>query len=176
MNRRLFFILPAFLTSLVLVPAAASAYVEPGVDFEVSDQTPQEGQTFDVTFSGAVVGEAYTLTITSTPASIPSGDIEIAGTAALTRTAASSIVSFDVTLRSPGSYYLALTDSSGALVADATVVVSGTSASRTTASASGGWLAATGVDASTLALGGAAIVLLGAGALVLSRRRTTRDG
>lgn len=172
MNRR-FLASFAAAAALVLTPAVAHAYVAPGVEFSVSDQTPAPGQTFQVVFEGATVGEAYTLTITSDPASIPSTDIEIAGTASLTRTATSDTVAFAVTLRSAGTYRLAVTDETGALVADSTVSVpagAGAGAGVGTGT-SGGALAVTGSEALTIGLGAAGVIVLGAGAVVLNNRR-----
>lgn len=153
------------------MPAAASqAYVAPGVDLEVSDSTPAPGESFQVVFEGATIGEAYTLTITSNPASIPSSDIQIAGTASLTKTATSDVVAFTVTLRSAASYRLAITDSTGALVADSTVVVAAAGATAAPSSGSGA-LATTGSDPLVLGAGAAVLLALGAGAVVLVRRK-----
>lgn len=154
---------------LVAVPVAAQAYVAPGYALRVSDSTPGVGVPFQAVFSGATAGEDYTLTITSDPASIPSGDIEIAGTSALTRTAAGDTVTYTVTLRSPGTYRLEVTDASGALLADSSVVVraAGTGAAAST----GGGLAVTGSDPLVLGLGAAAVIALGVGAVVAIRRR-----
>ncbi len=151
--------------------AAAQAYVAPGSDFEVSDSTPAPGESFQVVFEGANVGEEYTLTITSNPASIPSSDIQIAGTASLTKTAASDTVTFTVTLRSAGSYRLAVTDESGALVADSTVSVRAAGTAAGSTGGSGGALATTGADPLALGLGAAGVIALGAGAVYVVRRR-----
>ena len=157
------------------MPAAvAQAYVAPGVDLEVSDSTPAPGESFQVVFEGATIGEAYTLTITSDPASVPSSDIQIAGTASSTKTATSDAVAYTVTLRSAATYRLAITDSTGALLADSTVVVAAPPAAAAAASGStrgGGGLATTGADPLALGLGAAGIVALGAGALYVVRRR-----
>ncbi|MFS0703567.1 peptidase [Cellulomonas sp. 179-A 9B4 NHS] len=155
--------------------AAAQAYVAPGTDFEVSDSTPAPGESFQVVFEGATVGEDYTLTITSNPASIPSSDIQIAGTASLTKTATSNTVAFTVTLRSAGSFRLAVTDESGALVADSTVTVRAAAAAGGASGSAGssGALAVTGADPLALGLGAAGVIALGAGAVYVVRRRQT---
>lgn len=166
-NRRLLASFAAAAALVVMPVAVAQAYVAPGYDLEVSDSTPAPGQSFQALFEGATAGEAYTLTITSDPASIPNSDIEIAGTASLTRTATSDVVPYTVTLRSAGNYRLAVTDVSGALLADSTVVVAAPSAPAP----SGGGLAATGADPLMLGLGAAAVIALGAGTVVVVRRR-----
>ncbi len=155
---------------IVMPAAAAQAYVAPGVDLEVSDSTPAVGESFQVVFEGATTGEAYTLTITSSPASVPSGDIEIAGTASATKTATSDSVAFTVTLRSAASYRVAITDSTGALVADSTVVV-GAPGGSASGSTGGGALATTGSEPLVLGLGAAALLALGAGTVVMVRRK-----
>ncbi len=156
--------------------AAASAYVAPGVEFTVTDSTPAPGESFQVIFEGATVGEDYTLTITSNPASIPSSDIQIAGTAALTKTATSDTVTYTVTLRSAGTYRLAVTDASGALVADSTVTVRAAAAAAGAGSTGGsGALAVTGADPLALGLGAAGVIALGAGAVYVVRRRQAAD-
>lgn len=171
MNRRLFASLAAAAALVVLPAAASQAYVAPGVDFTVSDATPAPGESFQVVFEGATVGEAYTLTITSNPASIPSSDIQIAGTASLTKTATSDTVAFTVTLRSAGSFRLAVTDASGALVADSTVVVRTAAGAAAGSTGGGGALAVTGADPLALGLGAAGVIALGAGAVYVVRRR-----
>ncbi len=174
MNRRLLSLAAA--AALVLMPAAAAqAYVAPGTDFEVSDSTPAAGESFQVVFEGATVGEAYTLTITSNPASIPSSDIQIAGTASLTKTATSDTVAFTVTLRSAGSFRLAVTDASGALVADSTVTVPAAAGAAAGSTGGSGALAVTGADPLALGLGAAGVIALGAGAVYVVRRRQTAN-
>jgi len=173
-NRRRLLALAAAAALVVMPAAVAQAYVAPGVDLEVSDSTPAPGESFQVVFEGATIGEAYTLTITSDPASVPSSDIQIAGTASSTKTATSDAVAYTVTLRSAATYRLAITDSTGALLADSTVVVAAPPAAAAAASGStrgGGGLATTGADPLALGLGAAGIVALGASALYVVRRR-----
>ncbi|UZN04135.1 peptidase [Cellulomonas sp. S1-8] len=171
MNRRLISLAAA--AALVILPAAAAqAYVAPGTDLEVSDSTPAPGEGFQVVFEGANIGEDYTLTITSNPASIPSSDILIAGTASLTKTATSDVVAFTVTLRSAANFRVAITDQTGALVADSTVVVrAAAGAAAPGATGGGGALATTGSDPLVLGLGAAAVIALGAGTVFIVRRR-----
>jgi len=172
-NRRRLLALAAAAALVVMPAAVAQAYVAPGVDLEVSDSTPAPGESFQVVFEGATIGEAYTLTITSDPASVPSSDIQIAGTASSTKTATSDAVAYTVTLRSAATYRLAITDSTGALLADSTVVVAAPPAAAAASGSTrgGGGLATTGADPLALGLGAAGIVALGAGALYVVRRR-----
>lgn len=164
MNRRLLASLAAA-AALILTPVAAQAYVAPGSDLTVTDNTPVPGQVVQVIYDGATIGEAYTLTLTSNPATIPSSDIQIAGTASFTRTATATSVTYNVTFASAGSYAAAITDSTGALVAQSTLVVAPAPAAGT------GALAVTGSDPLPLGLGAAAAIALGAGAVVVIRRR-----
>lgn len=165
MNRRLLASLAAA-AALVLTPVAAQAYVAPGSDLTVTDNTPVPGQVVQVIYYGATIGEAYTLTLTSNPPTIPSSDIQIAGTASFTKTATATSVTYNVTFASAGSYAAAITDSTGALVAQSTLVVAAAPAAAGT-----GALAVTGSDPLPLGLGAAAAIALGAGAVVVIRRR-----
>ncbi len=154
--------------ALVLVPTAALAYEAPGYDIAVEDVSPSPGEGFQVSIDGATVGEDYTLTITSSPASLPDDVIQIAGTASLTRTATSPTVSWTVTLQSAGTFALAVTNAAGELVADSTVVVTAAGEDDVTG---GDGLAVTGFDGVQLAIGAGVLLVLGAGAVVVSRRR-----
>src|SRR5665648_1289977 len=73
--------------ALVAMPMAAMAYDAPGYNTTVSDPTPDIGQAFTVTSTGATAGETLTLTITSNPATISNDAITIAGTKALAKVA-----------------------------------------------------------------------------------------
>ena len=154
--------------ALALVPSAAFAYGAGDYSNSgtVSDTTPAAGVPFTVTVKGPAKA-SVTLTITSNPASIPSSAITIAGTKALTKTTdASGSAVFTVTLSQAGTYTLVTTDSASGAVLSTQVV---TAAGASTSSASA--LATTGTDVLPYALGGGALVLVGAGALVLARRR-----
>lgn len=151
------------------------AYEAPGYDIEVEDSSPAIGEGFEISIDGATVGEDYTLTITSNPESIPNEDIQIAGTVSNTKTATSTVVSWIVTLRSAGSYALAVTDAEGRLVADSSVIVTGADTDGDGVVdddvTGGAGLPVTGFDGAQLAIGAGALLALGAGALVVSRRR-----
>ncbi len=157
--------------TLALAPTAAFAYGagDYSNDGTVSDTTPAVGTPFTVTVTGP--GQTpVTLTITSNPASIPDSAITIAGTKALTKTTdASGSVVFTVTLAQAGTYTLVVTDTgTGAVLSTQVVTVAGSTAA--------GGLASTGSNTLPYALGGAALLLVGAGAVVVARRRTAHQG
>lgn len=154
--------------ALALVPSAAMAY---GIqDYNdrgtVSDTTPAVGQSFTVTVDGPA-GAQVTLTITSNPASIPDSAITIAGTKSLTKTTnAQGTAVFTVTLSQAGTFTLVATDTvSGAVLSTQAVTVAG-------AAGGAGSLSSTGSNALPIALGAGALVLVGAGGVVLARRRS----
>lgn len=163
MNRRS--ILTALATAaLVALPAAAMAYDAPGYGTTVNDPTITAGQAVVVTTTGAQVGQSYTLTVTSDPASISNDAISIAGTKALAKTATASTLTWSVTLSAAGTYRLAVTDAAGNLVGDETVTASGTAGAT-------GALSDTGFESGGLVGGAAALVVAGTIAVVLARRR-----
>ena len=159
MTRRLLFSAGAAL-ALVLAPVAANAYEAPGYDITVSDVSPTAGQPFTVALSGATPGATYTLTATSSGATVQLTSV----------VDADGNVSFRVTLTTPGTYTLAITNEDGALVADAIVTVE--AASSGGGDNGGGELPDTGFDGQILALGAGALVLAGTGAVVVARRRS----
>ena len=154
--------------ALALVPSAAFAYGAGDYSNRgtVSDTTPAAGQSFTVTVVGPA-GANVTLTITSNPASIPDSAITIAGTKSLTKTTNSSGTAvFTVTLSQAGTFTLVATDTaSGAVLSTQAVTVAG-------AAGSTGSLSSTGSNALPIALGAGALVLVGAGGVVMARRRS----
>ncbi|WP_129339898.1 LPXTG cell wall anchor domain-containing protein [Cellulomonas endophytica] len=158
----------AALAMVALVPSAALAYEAPGYDGVLTDPTPVVGEAFGFGATGVEAGQTYTLTVTTTPASIPSSAIEIAGTKTAQKVATGSTVSWDVSLTTAGSFSLAIADASGAVLASEAVTVA---PAGTAAAAAQGSLAQTGSQSGVLAAGAAALVLGGAGAVVVARRR-----
>lgn len=151
--------------AFLAVPTAAMAYDAPGYDSTVNDPTITAGQSVTVTTTGADAGESLTLTVTSDPASVSNDAITIAGTKAMAKTAtASGTATWTVTLSATGTYRLAITDAAGSLVGDETVTVSGTAAAA-------GGLSDTGFDPTGMAVGAAALIAAGAGAVLVARRR-----
>jgi hypothetical protein len=159
--------------ALFLVPTAAMAYEAPGYDATVSDATPALGAPIAVSMTGGEPNEAVTLTVTTTPASISSDDIQIAGTKALTKkSSASGAVTFSVTLAASGSYTLTMTDPAGAVLSTQTLAAGTAGAAGAAASgAPGAQLSRTGFDGLGLAVGGGVLLLVGAGAVVVAKRR-----
>ena len=107
-----------------------------------------------------------TLTITNDPASISSDAIQIAGTKSLTKSAnASGVATFTVTLTAAGSYALTATNAAGAVISTQALTVAAATP------AAGGALPRTGFDVMGFALWGGLFVLVGAGALIVVKRR-----
>src|SRR5665647_1779004 len=148
--------------ALILVPSAAMAYEAPGFDFTVSDSTPTVGTPFTATVLGAAANAVVTLTV----------ECPNVGVKTLTDTAsASGVASFSVTLTGAGTCTLTATNAAGAVVATQTVLgVSANAASPVTGPATGA-LPRTGFDVMGFALWGGLFVLVGAGALIVVRRR-----
>jgi LPXTG-motif cell wall-anchored protein len=153
--------------ALALVPSAAFAYGSGDYSNKgtVSDTTPAVGQSFTVTVVGPP-GASVTLTITSNPATLPDSAITIAGTKSLAKvTNASGTAVFTVTLSQPGTFTIVATDTaSGAVLSTQSVTVAG-------AASAAGQLSSTGSNALPIALGAGALVLVGAGGVVVARRR-----
>jgi LPXTG-motif cell wall-anchored protein len=164
MIRRMVFIAAAA-AALAIVPTAAfgyggTSYTDKGT---VSDSTPAPGQSFTVTVHGPA-GTSVTLTITSNPASI-------AGTTTLVKTTnASGDATFTVTLAKAGTYTLVTTDTASGAVLSTQVV---TVAAAGSAAASGGSLATTGAEPLPILLGAGGLLVLGAGGVVIAKRRKT---
>ena len=148
--------------ALILVPSVAMAYEAPGYNFTVSDSTPTVGTPFTATLSGAEANTVVTLTV----------ECPNVGVKTLTDTAsASGVASFSVTLTSAGTCTLTATNAAGAVVATQTVLgVSAEAASPVTGPATG-TLPRTGFDVMGFALWGGLFVLVGAGALIVVKRR-----
>lgn len=158
--------------ALVLVPTAALAYDAPGYSSTVSDASPTAGAPFRFAVDGAsdIAGKAVLLTVTSNPASLPNSAIQIAGTQSVEKVAnASGDVAFTVTLKQAGSYSVQATVD-GAAVSQLDLAVAGAKGS-TAAAAHDGALAATGFDGAGLATGAGALVVAGAAAVMIAKRR-----
>jgi hypothetical protein len=169
MNRRAVLVAAAAL-ALVLTPSVAMAYTSPGYKCTVSDTTPAIGQPVTLHMVGAEANEKVSMTITTNPASISNSSIQIAGTKSMTKPAsAAGVADFRVTLASAGVYSLGMTDASGAVLANMTLTVAGAGTGTRTPTAAR--LGFTGFNGMGLAVGGGVLVLVGAGAVVASKRR-----
>lgn len=157
--------------AIALVPTAAFAYGANDYSNKgtVSTTAPAPGSPFTVTVQGPP-NTSVTLTITSNPSSIPDSAISIAGTKSLAKTTnASGAATFTVTLAQAGTYTLVVTDTtSGDPLSTQVVTVAGSTSAA-------GSLASTGSNVLPFALGGGALVLVGAGAVVVARRRAAAN-
>lgn len=162
---------------LVLGPSVAAfgatdtSYQAPGVSATVSVIAPTVGQTFIFVINANVAN--VTLTISS--ATAPSSAITIAGTKSLTKATANGQATFDVTLSAAGTYTLVATDpATGAVLASQAVTV--TAAGGGSSASGSGALAGTGSNETPIIAGAAALVVLGAGGVLLARRRQAHQG
>ena len=145
--------------ALILVPSAAMAYEAPGFNFTVSDSSPTVGTPFTATISGADANTVVTLTV----------ECQNAGVKTLTdKASASGVATFSVTLTAAGTCTLTATNAAGAVLATQTVL--GVSANAPVPAA-GGALPRTGFDVMGFVLWGGLFVLVGAGALIVVKRR-----
>ena len=151
--------------ALAALPSAAMAYDAAGYDTTVADPTPAAGTPTTLSTTGANVGETYTLTVTTDPASISNDAIQIAGTKSLSKTATSATLSWTVTLNAAGTYNVVIVDAAGSTV--------GTEVLTVAAAAPGAALSDTGFDGMGLAAGAGALLLAGAGAVLIAKRRQT---
>ncbi|AEE44860.1 hypothetical protein [Cellulomonas fimi] len=166
MKTRRAIVTAAAVAGLVLAPTAAFGYGADDYsnDGTVSDTTPAVGQAFTVTVKGPA-NTPVTLTVTSNPASLPDSTITIAGTRSLTKTTdAAGDAVFTVTLAQSGTFTLVVTDgASGAVLSTQAVTVAGAAAPAA--------LSSTGSNALPIAAGAGALLAVGAGAVVIARRR-----
>jgi hypothetical protein len=162
MIRRIF-LTAAAAVALILAPTVAMAatgpttYNAPGFSSTVSDSTPAVGQSVTVTLQGGVANanQAVTLTITG------GGTVRVLGATAN----ASGAATFTTTFGAAGTYTLTMTNAAGVVLSVQTVTVHAAGAG------SGAPLAFTGFDPTGLLVGGGLLVLAGAGAVVVARRR-----
>ena len=146
---------------LVLTPSVAMAYEAPGFSSTVSDATPAAGQCTTMTVDGGATnaGEVFTLDVTGPSAT------------SLTATAnATGVASFQVCLTKVGDYTLTVRNADGAIVADQTITVHAATAAGDDTS-NPGKLSQTGSNILPIAVGGVLLVLLGAGTVLIARRR-----
>jgi LPXTG-motif cell wall-anchored protein len=161
--------------ALVLGPTAVAfadtpvTYEAPGVTATVSDVTPAPGATF--TFVIDVPAGVTQVTLTVSAPGVSSSNIAIAGSKSLTKAAADGSATFDVTLNAAGTFTLVATDpATGAVLASQAITVAAPTTGGT------GNLASTGSNETPLIAGAAALVVLGAGGVVLARRRRAHQG
>lgn len=164
--------------ALMLAPSVAMAftapmgYNAPGYNSTVSDATPTIGQKVTVSITGKA-HERITLTISCKPASASSA-IEVAGSTSLAKSQTKQLNSkgegaFSVRFSAAGVCTLTMTNAAGAVVSTQTVEVLGASANAAVPPV--GTLSRTGFDVLPWVAGGGLLVLAGAGAVLVARRR-----
>jgi hypothetical protein len=168
--------------ALALAPAAAAsaAYPPTVITCTINIVITQQGIFFTITCTGFIPGPGQfaVLTITSRNPATPDSAIQISGTkSAQVPINADGTVNTNVALTAPGVYDV--TVSQGGVSTTQTVVVPGTavgtaagglSSASGTSTAAGG-LSATGTDVLPLAAGAGAVLLVGAGAVLVARQR-----
>jgi hypothetical protein len=148
--------------ALILAPSVAmAAYNAPGFGSSVSDSTPAIGHPVTVTINGgaANAGQMIKLVITSDAGTTMSFS---------KRANANGVVKFTFKLSAAGTYKVEAFNAAGALVSDQVLTVASQAASAVPSSKQ---LSSTGFDGMPLAVGGGVLVLVGAGAVVVARRR-----
>lgn len=141
-------------------PTLSADYSAPGYSSVVSDSTPAVGQDITVTIDGGVAHANQVITLTITGPS----------TRTLTATAnAAGVATFTFSLSPAGDYTLTATDASGALISTQTVTVHAAGAAGVPPSTD--QLSFTGSNVLPLVTGGGLLVLAGAGAVLIARRR-----
>lgn len=171
----------ATLLALVALPAAAQAYPAPPVTVGVSDTSPAVGTTVTISADNLDGATSATLTVTSTPASIPDSAITIAGTQALTKPVSDGSVSFLFSASQDGIYNAKVTTDNGIDVPLQVITVgdpqiggtgsgSGSGSGSTGGSASTGGLANTGASVGGLAALAGGLLVVGAGGTYLVKR------
>ena len=152
------FLVAAAAAALILTPSVAMAdetYAATDYTVTVSDSTPNAGASFTVRVLGVVANAPVTLK------TCPSDGARTLSTIANGR----GVATFSVTLTQAGVCTLTARVA-GVVVATQDVRVRGVSADAVPSS-----LSRTGFDGMPLAVGGGLLVLMGAGALVVAKRR-----
>ncbi|KQY23211.1 hypothetical protein ASD16_11670 [Cellulomonas sp. Root485] len=122
------------------------------------------GTSLTVSCSGLVPGAVHSITVTSADSATPDSAIAVAGEKTTSKTAgADGALVGVVTLSAAGTYTIVVRDQTNTALSTHTV----TAVARVTPTQ----LSETGVDPLPIVLGAAALIALGAGALVLVRRR-----
>jgi LPXTG-motif cell wall-anchored protein len=182
------FLVAAAAVALTLTPSVAMAYDAPGFDSSVSDSTPSIGAPVTVSIDGGAenAGKVIRLEITSA-----------SGTKTMSATADSNgVATFTLTPTAAGTNKVEAFNAAGELLSDQVLTVgsaaaaplnngtgnsagngsgsstgNGSGSSTGNGSGSGASLASTGFDGMPLAIGGGFLVLAGAGAVVVAKRR-----
>ena len=151
--------------ALVLTPSIAMAYDAPGFSSSVSDSTPAIGASTTLTVRGGMANANKMITLVIAPKAGTQGRTQ----SFTQRANAAGDVTFTFTLNTAGSYTAQAKNAAGALVSDQELTVGGTTG--TTGAPTGDKLSDTGFNGTNLALGGGLLVLVGASAVVVARRR-----
>lgn len=160
MVRRILLIVASVFAAVVVLAAPAGAQPYPGCTATVTDTTPDPGQTITVNGEGAPASSAVSASLDG--AQVGSGTSSAAG-----------IFSFPATIPSTASGTETLSIDCGTNGVLGLTLTVNPAATTTTAAVAAGDLPRTG-SSSTLPMAqvGAAVLLLGGGALALARYRT----
>lgn len=189
MNKSLSIVVLAGALALIgAVPAVAGNYPAPPPNAAVSDGTVGPGETFVFSGRGFLAGETLVITVTpggrpaSTGASIAGGasrsvpgKIAMAPQTFTTTADSSGNFAFPLSISEPGVFTLTATgQTSGHTVSTTVTVIGEASGAADLSNTSGQPLANTGTDAALLLWGAAGVgaLGLGAGGVIISRRRT----
>ncbi|MEE6274178.1 LPXTG cell wall anchor domain-containing protein [Georgenia sp. MJ206] len=166
---------------LVFAPTAAFGYNQDDYDAAVSTTNPDPGQSFTVVVE-APSGTDVTLTISAD--GVSDDAIQIAGTKSLTKTATDGMATFTVTLSEEAVYDLVATAEDGTVIETFAITVGdpagagdgatdgpGAGAGQDGDDVAAPGLPETGATATPLLIGGAVLLVIGAGIVFFMRRR-----
>jgi len=168
--------------ALILTPSVAMAYNAPGFSSSVSDSTPTIGHPVTVTIRGGVANarQIVKLVIT-TPIAGPRGPHKKANVL-YKRANASGVVKFTFKLNTLGTYKVEAFNKAGGLLSDQTLTVvrsaghgngngNGNGNGDKRAASAASQISFAGLDGAGLAAGGGALLIPGAGAMLIAKRR-----
>jgi len=165
--------------ALILTPSVAMAYNAPGFSSSVSDSTPTIGHPVTVTIRGGVANARQIVKLVITPAAGPRGPHKKANVL-YKRANASGVVKFTFKLNTLGTYKVEAFNKAGGLLSDQTLTVvrsaghgnrNGNGNGDKRAASAASQISFAGLDGAGLAAGGGALLIPGAGAMLIAKRR-----
>ena len=164
--------------ALILTPSVAMAYNAPGYSSSVSDSTPTIGHPVTVTVSGGVANARQIIKLVVTPVAGPRKP-HTRATVLYQRANAKGVARFTFKLKTLGDYKVEAFNKAGGLLSDQTLTVvrsgghghgnrDGHGDKRASAVSQ---ISFAGLNGVGLAAGGSALLLPGAGAMFIARRR-----
>ena len=173
------FLATAAAVALILTPSVAMAYNAPGFSSSVSDSTPTIGHPVTVTIRGGVANARQMVKLVITPVAGPRGPHKKANVL-YKRANANGVVKFTFKLNTLGTYKVEAFNKAGGLLSDQTLTVvrsgghgnaNGNGRGDKRAASAASQISFAGLDGVGLAAGGGALLIPGAGAMLIAKRR-----